>query len=350
MSKSNQRTYFEAEVPQGLEDIAVSELNDRLNEKIYLLGEPEKGAIRFRFLGKLQEFEHLKTVFAVYHVQEYAIPRPKAFLGHQYFSQLILQIQTARTKTSSKHHYETFHISAAGNQSKIMQRLKDEIAKQTQLEYDDDAGDVLLRIRPSAQYSEGWETLVRMGARPLSTREWRVANMEGALNAVVAQGIIRLLNPKVNEQCANLCCGSGTFLIEHADYQSEACLLGIDISNESLNYSRKNIAASQFSRQIKLVRADVTSLPLPDHSFNILYADLPFGQLIGSHEENQLLYPAILEEAYRITRNEAKFAIITHEVRLLENLLATSQKWFLENKRMITLSGLHPRIFILRRK
>src|SRR5947208_2669780 len=78
-------------------------------------------------------------------------------------------------------------------------------------------------------------------------------------------------------------------------------------------------------------------------------ADLPFGHLVGSHEENVALYPAILREAARVARREAPFVLITHEVRLTEALLAASPEWATDAMLRVTLGGLHPRIFVLRR-
>ena len=42
--------------------------------------------------------------------------------------------------------------------------------------------------------------------------------------------------------------------------------------------------------------------PLASRSADRLYADMPFGHHIGSHENNERLYPAILREAARLAR------------------------------------------------
>ena len=79
-------------------------------------------------------------------------------------------------------------------------------------------------------------------------------------------------------------------------------------------------------------------------------ADLPFGHLVGSHDENEWLYPAILSEAARIARKDALFALITHEIRLMDGILSGYDEWKLIKMMKITLSGLHPRIYVLERK
>jgi 23S rRNA G2445 N2-methylase RlmL len=90
-------------------------------------------------------------------------------------------------------------------------------------------------------------------------------------------------------------------------------------------------------------------LPFADGCCDALCADLPFGHLVGSHEENVVLYPAMLREAARVARRGASLVVITHEVRLMTAVLAKIEEWRVETVLRVTLGGLHPRIFLLRR-
>jgi tRNA (guanine6-N2)-methyltransferase len=82
---------------------------------------------------------------------------------------------------------------------------------------------------------------------------------------------------------------------------------------------------------------------------DVLCADLPFGQLVGTHQENEWLYPTLMTEAARVARPNARFVIITHEVRLMDGILAVLKSWQVREIQMITLGGLHPRIYVLER-
>ena len=110
----------------------------------------------------------------------------------------------------------------------------------------------------------------------------------------------------------------------------------------------RNIDAAKLD-SIKLVQADAQTLPLPDNHVTQIVADLPFGQHIGSHDENTWLYPALLQEASRVAAIGAMFTIVTHEVTLMEACLPLIPQWQLRKETMITLSGLHPRIYVLER-
>ena len=73
----------------------------------------------------------------------------------------------------------------------------------------------MLRVRKADIRRDGWEVLIRLTPRPLSAREWRVCNMEGALNATIAAAMIEMTDPSARRpRVFNLMCGSGTLLIE----------------------------------------------------------------------------------------------------------------------------------------
>jgi 23S rRNA G2445 N2-methylase RlmL len=148
----------------------------------------------------------------------------------------------------------------------------------------------------------------------------------------------------------NLMCGSGTLLIERLTAGTAQRVTGYDHDETALTCARENVEASGFGDTIKLNRGDVRDLPLPDGSVDALVADLPFGHLSGSHEGNVEIYPAILREAARVAKAGARFVLITHEVRLMESLIAESDVWTTERVIRVALGGLYPRIFVLRRR
>ena len=127
----------------------------------------------------------LSTVIAVYTVQQFDIPRPKALLGHENWQKVLEQVRRAMD-LSSRDDFEMLYLSAAGSDSSVMVRIKETLAEETALRMSDDEGDLLLRLRRTPKTQQGWDLLVRLTPRPLASRDWRVCNMEGALNASVA--------------------------------------------------------------------------------------------------------------------------------------------------------------------
>jgi len=363
----------EADVAEGLEELAVQELRSRFGNSVRLdrRSSIQRGKIRFAYRGNLKHLLQLQTVLTVFLLQHYAIPRPRALLGEEHLRTLLQQINTVRTLMPNDP-YRVLYLSAAGSDSSVMNRIKEELARHCGLMVGTDEGDLLIRLRRPPENAEGWEVLVRLTPRPLATRRWRVCNMEGALNATVAHAMMRFTRPTQSDTVLNLACGSGTLMIERLACGPARRMIGCDINHDALACAYANLQASgnrvtmelnpsedaitppakaQLGKMptVELYSWDARSLPLPKESVDVLVADLPFGHLVGSHEQNIELYPAILQEAARVARRGGLFALLTHEIRLMESLLATSSAWRTELVKMVTLRGLHPRIFVLKR-
>jgi 23S rRNA G2445 N2-methylase RlmL len=334
----------EADVSVGLEQVAQEELRARLGNRIsHITTAP--GTVGFTCQADLRALLALKTVQAVYSVQTFLVARPKALLGDEHFRKLLAQIEMARS-LSPAGAYQSLYISAAGSDSSVMVRLKQALAQRTSLRVAEDEGDLQVRIRPAT--AQGWQTLVRLSPRPLATRAWRVCNFEGALNAAVANAMLRLIRPSPSDTFLNLACGSGTLLIERLAQGKARHAIGIDLDAQALDCAAANVAAAGFAHAATLAHADARALPLPDASVDALAADLPFGHLVGSHAENLEAYPQILREAARVAKPGARFALITHEVRLMEQLLAQPAfSWRVGQVLRVELGGLFPRVFVL---
>jgi tRNA (guanine6-N2)-methyltransferase len=342
---------YEASVAEGLEAIARREIAYTLGNKVTLKrpsAHDEPGIIRFTHSGSLYPMLRLKTVQAVFLVEHFAIPRPRALLGDAYFRRVQDTIAGIR-RVHPDDAFQTLYLSAAGEASNVLQRFRKELARAVKLADRPDEGDLLLRLRPSAGPQGGWDMLYRISPRPLATRDWRVCNMEGALNATVAHAITLMTDPQPYDVYLNLACGSGTLLIERLACGPAQKVIGCDTDEEARHCAAANIAASEYSDRITLHDWDARQLDLPDASVDALTADLPFGHLVGSHAENVRLYPAVLQEAARVAKPGSLFALITHEINLTQKLLSEQSAWRLQAEQRIALGGLYPRIFVLQR-
>jgi 23S rRNA G2445 N2-methylase RlmL len=342
----------EADVVIGLERFAAHEI-ERLGGRVV---SDSAGNIRFTQRGPLQKLLTLRGVLAVYLVQTIAVSRPKALLGDANARALLAQIDTTLSACASRDiQFRTFMLAASGAQSTVMQRIAQMIAAHTKLTQATEAGDLLVRMRPSREAREarepreiGWDVLVRIGADPLANRPWRVCLVEGALQATVAHVMAQLTRPAASDICLNLCCGSGTLLIERAALGPASRLIGCDIDPYALACAERNIAAANYP--IELHAWDATTVPLPDNSVDVLLADLPFGIRVGSHRTNEALYPALLREAGRVAKLGARFALISAEVKLLQYAIAQIGGWLISESLRIDLGGLRPQIVLLKRE
>ncbi|MDX2138397.1 MAG: RNA methyltransferase [Chloroflexota bacterium] len=337
----------EAEIVEGLDAFAAAELRAVRGVEKLSVRYPRPDAVSFSFSGQHERLFQLRTIQSINRVFSFPVPRPKGLLGDQHFKQLVAGIRDVMALHPADT-FRTLGIAAAGAQSTVMQRLRSEMAHAIGLQSVEDKGDLQVRIRPAPE-GGGWQCLVRLTPRPLATRSWRVRNYAASLNATVAYVMSLLTQPNENDVYVNLCSGSGSLLVERLALGMTGTVMGVERDPHVQMHAMENLAAAGHRYASHLLTADVRTTPFPDRVANAITADLPFGQASGSHQENIALYPAILKEAARIALPNACFVAITHEVHLFERQLSIQNDWRVEQSLMITLRGLHPRVYVLRR-
>lgn len=336
-------TLFEAETLAGLERFALEELKSRLGSAgKHLVA--MRGAVLFNYNGALQRLHNVRVSTAIYGSMTFDVPRPKALLGHEHFKRIVSACRIVMQ--SSAQSFDTIGLDAAGHETSVMQRFISELANTLQLAPSENRGDLNIRLR-HPRSGTGWEVLIRLTPKPLATRSWRVVNYQGALYGPLAYVMASLTKPQPQDKVLNLACGSASLLIERGLQAPAQVMAGCDLSEVALTAAVSNLRAAGVVAQ--LTRADATQLPYPTGFFDSLLADLPFGNLIGSHTSNLTLYPAVLAEAARVTKQRGCFVLITHEKRLLHRVLHSQSTWMIEHTFAVNQNGLHPEIFVLRR-
>lgn len=339
------RSFIIFETAPGIEDIVTDEIRQLLQRQSPIK-RVRPGELQLTEAIQHRVFHSLRTVYAVYLGLHFDIPRPKALLGHQNFTQLISAV-TDVIGSGSAGNFSTVMLNAAGSESRIMQRILHDVASELGLSAADE-GDLLLRIRKTPD-SSGWDVLIRTTPRPLSTRDYRQIDYEGALNSAVARAVWHMIpsSEQSGVTIVNVASGSGTILIE-SDIAPASIRIGFDNSLDAIHAAQTNTSAAA-RNDINWCLADARFLPLDNASVDMLVADLPFGNLVSDHAMNQEFYPRMLAEAARIARPNAPFLILTHEIKLMEQTLTKSVYWAKKSERRINLRGLHPRFYLLSR-
>lgn len=325
------------EVLAGLEPFVIEELKHLGASHI----EPKKTEVRCTFAGNPQELNALRTAVAVYRQHTFAVPRPKALLGHEHLS--VILKESKRIQQSAT--FRALKLSAAGKDSAIFTRLLSEISRATALPVDANEGDLLLRVRRAA--NAGWDVLWRLTPRPLSARAWRVCNLAGGLNAGVAAAMVTLARAEPKDVVFNAMCGSGTLLIEQATTQNVAQLLGYDTDPAALACAQTNVQAAKLNN-IALHLGNATETQLADASVDVITCDPPWGDAVGTHANNSRLYPKMLAEFKRILRPGGRLVLLTHELKFMQAYLTRSQTWHVAQEVQVFHGGHHPRIYLLK--
>lgn len=299
---------YVADVVSGLEDLAAAELR-RLGAASVAEG---RGEVRFDHPEVARVLRRSRLASAVYLSLAFDVPRPKALLGDAAFRRLSGAVRQVAEAAGMR----GFRLAAAGVDSPAFRRLAEALAASTGLAHEPDGGELLARFRRSGS---GWEALLRLTPRPLSTRPWRVCNLPGGANATVAAAMADLAG--AGGSYLNLMCGSGTLLVERALAGPGGPLVGVDVSSEAVACARRNLAAAGV-KGAELVVDDVArpGFRVPG-AFDVVAADAPWGDAVGDHAANEALYRALLAAARRHLAPGGRFALLSHEVRLVERLL-----------------------------
>jgi tRNA (guanine6-N2)-methyltransferase len=183
-----------------------------------------------------------------------------------------------------------------------------------------------LEVEDDAQF-EVWVSLIedrlivgiRLSDAELRNRTYRVTNLPGALKPTVAYLMATLSGPQPDDVVLDPMCGAGTLLIERAHAGRYRRLLGGDIVGAAVTAAADNVGPRY--QPLGLARWDARRLPLPDASVSVVLANLPFGKQFGTPEQNQSLYPALLDEWLRLLQPSGRLVLLTPENALLRRLL-----------------------------
>jgi ubiquinone/menaquinone biosynthesis C-methylase UbiE len=336
--------YFEAEIVPGIELLALAELR-RIADDIDHVG---TGQVRFRFSGSLSALAAPRMITTIYALGSFAEPRPRALLGHANLHHIVdacRQVCAAWPAAT----FTTLRLSAAGEQSVVMRRLRDELAGHLGLAATDGDGDLLVRLRRS-DGCDGWDVLIRLTPRPLASRAWRRCSRPGALAAPLAAAMMELSAPAPADVIVNLCCGSATLLVERGARAPWRAAWGIDLDADALACADENLTAAGMRARVQLAAHDVRALPFDDAFASVVCVDLPYGRLVGSHHDNLQLYPALIAEAARIAQPRARMVLVTHEIRLLEQTLQRAAGWWHVRQWLrVRVGGMTPVVGVLER-
>jgi tRNA (guanine6-N2)-methyltransferase len=242
--------------------------------------------------------------------------------------------------------FTSFGIDMPGKDSPAARRIRDVVAAATGVRFEKERGQLLVRVR---RVKDGWQALVRLTPKPLSTRSWRTQSVPGAVNACVAASMVRLLEPSPDDAFLNLMCGSGTLAIERALHGPAARIVALDNDPDMVRIAEEHGGRAGVSDRIEVVEGDAMSTGLADASFDALAAVLPYGFRIGTHDDNVAGYGAVLQESARVATSDARFALLTQEVTLIESAISQQRAWSLRESRRIWQGGHRPSLCILTR-
>ena len=334
----------------GLEEIVrdeVAEVLPQVRSVWQVRGRDD--AVGFKFTGELRRLLALRTVVAPFILLEFAITNPRQLLAGDFFPAVVDAVRSAAS-ADSRRRPRSLRIDAAGSDSSALTKLATQLSAATGLSHDPADGECVIRIRRSPA-GPHWDVLVRLGARPLSARPWRVPGHPAALNATVAAAMIRLSEPDERQRVANLMCGSATLLIERLLVRPASHAIGCDIDPAAVRLAKQNIGAAGLTSRVVLRNNGIEEDEwLSGGPYDVLLADPPWGDKSGRHDTNEELHRTLLRRAAVASRRGSKLVVLTHEVKIMTRCIReASDAWQLSSATRVFQKGHHPRIYLLER-
>lgn len=167
-------------------------------------------------------------------------------------------------------------------------------------------------------------------------------------NPVVANVMITLLDVVPGQVVYDPFCGAGTLLVEVLASVPKTRVVGSDSSASALKLARQNLAS--YRGRWSLRQKDATALSVADASVERLVANLPFGKRVGSHRQNQNLYPAFASELARMLAPAGLAVLLTEEKQLLRRAISETGSLAVKEEYMLEVGGLHPCVFLIAKK
>lgn len=174
---------------------------------------------------------------------------------------------------------------------------------------------------------------------------WRRQSISASMKPALAACLARFIGPRVDHpRVLDPFCGSGTLLFSCEEAFPCASLLGVDISLSAVQAAKENAAAGK--SRARFVQKDIRQFE-PRGPADLVIANLPFGNRVGTHEDNRALYAAFLDKLPALLSQDGVALLYTMEYRLLSDCLKRQGAPLLAETRRTEAGGLMPWVCIL---
>ncbi len=176
---------------------------------------------------------------------------------------------------------------------------------------------------------------------------WRKGTIPASIHPAMAYALSRYALSLVKQArpfVFDPFCGSGSLLFACEEQASCRKLSGVDKSGTAIVTARENARA--VNSKARFVCRDVLHFEAKEGA-DLVISNLPFGNRVGSHRENEQLYERFLRRLPYYLADGGKAVLYTADGKLLERLLKANPALRLCEKRRTAAGGLSPWIFVI---
>ncbi len=310
---NNYKLEIKLEFIPGLKDVVLDEINQNLNLSVT---EKKENFVYLNFIENISLIKELRSILRGYIVTQNISYNPHYVSKHKSIIGNIISIINKNTKDS----FKSFKIICAGSDSPEVRSIADYIQDTYKLIEDEDA-DLKVHI---IKIKNIWEVGVQISKRPLSVREYKIRNMDGAMDPTIAHSLNYLCSLKDFNSYLNIFSGSATLLIEAAHYYPHLKkFVGFDNSKECISLAIQNIREAGLIKTIKLKEEDIFNNPQLG-KFDVITSDLPFGMLVSKYEDLEELYQYFIDYCENTLNPGGVLGVYTSNHKMLKKIIKKS--------------------------
>jgi putative N6-adenine-specific DNA methylase/tRNA (guanine6-N2)-methyltransferase len=345
---------------KGLEDIAATEFSQKARQQsleiiaIY----PQPWALKGQVLIQLNHsishvlpiIPQLHSVYQVLHHLYYLVLSPEdplISLQEQMLDLDLLPMQSVNSFRVTSHRYGTHDF----NHLKIQQAAGSALVERYQTPVSLDHPDLNLRVD---LYELQCLIGIPLHLSELDRRYHKLYQPRVTLNPTVAYGMLQFLaQDKSPDLLLDPFCGSGTILLEAANTLPHWEIYGSDYNPETIEGVKKNIIAENMSHSIKVKTADARDLAqaYPDHFFNGIVTNPPYGIRMGKQINFYHFYRRFLAGVSQVLQPEGRLVILVGKKSgEFKRVLHQFPELQLLHFRLIETGNFYPHLAVLEKK
>lgn len=277
------------------------------NESIYV-----NPAVTFDIVKKL------RSISRAYIITEDEKYNPIYISNHKFTLGNLIE----KVLEGQKGQFKTFKITCAGAGSPEVKEISKYVNTTFNLNEAEEA-DLKIHI---IKIDNIWEIGVQITPRPISVRDYRIANMSGAMDPSTAYAMNYFCELDKAESYLNIFSGSGTLLIEAGQcYPNLKNLIGFDNDKKHISLSIQNITKAGLIKRVQVKEKDIFDNPdLGLGKFDAITSDLPFGMAVSKGDDLEKLYKTFMEYCGNNLKSTGKLAIYTSEYEIMEPIINKS--------------------------
>ncbi|WP_069807393.1 methyltransferase [Vulcanisaeta thermophila] len=186
---------------------------------------------------------------------------------------------------------------------------------------------------------------INLTRRSLRDRPYRRYSHPASINPIIANAMIRILNPKPHTRICDITCGSGTIVIEGALNYGGSTYLCADIDRGHVLGALENIKAAGVYDKVDLLVMDATRPALRERACDYAIFNPPFGIRVEPIQGIKEFYHGLLTSLSELIRDSAVFITIR---KSLVRSLARELGFDIVSERVVEQGGIYSSIFKLR--